>query len=95
MPRALGPAAPTAGRRRPLEEWTSDLGQEFDDLVDAVDRDEDTFLDPYAGEDEAEFFAVASEEFLERPAELRAAHPRLYALLQEFYALDPAGWRDR
>ncbi len=65
---------------------------EFDSLLDAVDRGEYTFLDPYAAEDEAEFFAVATEDFFERPAELKAAHPRLYALLQEFYALDPAAW---
>ena len=61
-------------------------------MLDAVDRGEYTFLDPYAAEDEAEFFAVATEDFFERPVELRAAHPRLYALLQEFYALDPAAW---
>ena len=59
-----------------------------------MDRGEYTFLDPYAAEDEAEFFAVATEDFFERPVELRAAHPRLYALLQEFYALDPAAWGD-
>jgi Mlc titration factor MtfA (ptsG expression regulator) len=63
-------------------------------LLDAVDRGEHTFLDPYAAEDEAEFFAVATEDFFERAAELRAEHPRLYSLLQEFYALDPASWGD-
>ena len=44
---------------------------------------------------DAEFFAVATEDFFERPAELLASHPRLYALLQEFYALDPAAWSSR
>jgi Mlc titration factor MtfA (ptsG expression regulator) len=57
-----------------------------------VERGERTFLDPYAAEDEAEFFAVATEDFFERPVALLDAHPRLYQLLQEFYALDPAGW---
>jgi Mlc titration factor MtfA (ptsG expression regulator) len=92
----LGLAAPppTAadGRIRSLDTWAGDLVGEFDSLLDAVDRGEYTFLDPYAAEDEAEFFAVATEDFFERPAELKAAHPRLYALLQEFYALDPAAW---
>jgi MtfA peptidase len=92
----LGLAAPppTAadGRARSLDAWAGDLAGEFDSLLDAVDRGEHTFLDPYAAEDEAEFFAVATEDFFERPAELKAAHPRLYALLQEFYALDPAAW---
>ncbi len=81
-----------AGRVRAIVDWADDLAVEFQSLLDAVDRGEYTFLDPYAAEDEAEFFAVATEDFFERPVELRAAHPRLYALLQEFYALDPAAW---
>jgi MtfA peptidase len=79
-------------RVRPVAEWADDLADEFESLLDAVDRGGYTFLDPYAAEDEAEFFAVATEDFFERPAELREAHPRLYALLREFYALDPADW---
>ncbi len=92
----LGLAAPlptAADRRiRSLDAWAGDLARELDSLLAAVDRGEYTFLDPYAAEDEAEFFAVATEDFFERPAELKAAHPRLYGLLQEFYALDPAAW---
>jgi len=80
---------------RPLAAWADELADEFDALIAAVERGEDTFLDPYAAEDEAEFFAVATEDFFERPVELLGAHPRLYALLQEFYALDPAGWVGR
>lgn len=81
-----------AGSDRPLADWADDLAAEFESLLDAVDRGDDTFLDPYAAEDEGEFFAVASEDFFERPAGLRSEHPRLYALLREFYALDPAAW---
>jgi hypothetical protein len=84
-----------AGSTRPVTEWADDLADEFDALIDTVDRGGYTFLDPYASEDEAEFFAVASEDFIDRPVELKAAHPRLYALLQEFYALDPASWMVR
>lgn len=80
---------------RTVAEWADDLAREFEALLDAVDRGEYTFLDPYAAEDEAEFFAVATEDFFERAAELRAAHPRLYSLLQEFYALDPVAWAER
>ena len=80
---------------RTVTGWADDLADEFDALLDAVDRGEYTFLDPYAAEDEAEFFAVATEDFFERSAQLLQAHPRLYALLQEFYALDPAAWIGR
>jgi Mlc titration factor MtfA (ptsG expression regulator) len=79
---------------RPVKAWGDDLAREFDALLDAVERGEETLLDPYATEDEAEFFAVATEEFFERPRQLRAAHPRLYGLLWEFYALDPMGWAE-
>ena len=92
----LGLAAPPAsspeGPVRTVDAWANDLAAEFEAMLDAVDAGEHTFLDPYAAEDEAEFFAVATEDFFERSAGLRAAHPRLYALLQEFYALDPAAW---
>ena len=87
----LGPA----DGRRSVAEWTDALADEFDSLLNAVDRGEYTFLDPYAAEDEAEFFAVATEDFFERPIDLLQAHPRLYALLVEFYALEPAEWAAR
>jgi hypothetical protein len=75
-----------------LEAWADELAEEFDSLLERVDRDEATFLDPYAAEDEAEFFAVATEEFFERPRELRTEHPRLYGLMREFYGLETADW---
>jgi len=34
----------------------------------------------------------ATKDEVDRPDELGKAHPRLYALLREFYALDPAAW---
>ena len=77
---------------RAIDAWHKDLVAEYEALCDTVDRGEPTFLDPYAAEDENEFFAVASEEFIECPAELLAAHPRLYALMREFYGIDPAAW---
>ena len=83
------------GHGRSLEAWHEALLAEYDALCATVDRGEEPFLDPYAAEDEVEFFAVASEEFIECAAELRAAHPRLYSLLREFYGIDPAAWTAR
>jgi Mlc titration factor MtfA (ptsG expression regulator) len=87
-----GLARPADDGSRRLEAWRSELKDEFDRLLEAVDEGEDTFLDPYAAEDESEFFAVASEEYFERPVMLQASHPALYGLLREFYGLDPAKW---
>ena len=72
--------------------WHEQLLEEYEQHRAAVERDEDTWLDPYGAEDETEFFAVVTEEFLECPAELREAHPRLYGLMRDFYGIDPAAW---
>ena len=68
------------------------LRSAYDDLCAAVDRDEDTLIDPYGAEDLVEFFATATEVFFERAASVRATHPALHAQLRDFYRVDPAEW---
>ena len=50
----------------------------------------DPVLRAYAGVSPAEFFAVVTEAFFERPAELAEAKPELYGVLRGFYRQDPA-----
>ncbi|BES69176.1 zinc-dependent peptidase [Marinobacter nanhaiticus D15-8W] len=52
----------------------------------------DTVLDPYGATDPAEFFAVATEAFFCRPADLKADEPHLYQCLEGFFRLSPADW---
>ncbi|AMR26900.1 peptidase [Hymenobacter psoromatis] len=40
-------------------------------------------IDPYAGTNEAEFFAVVNEYFFERPEQLQEHHPELFDLLSQ------------
>jgi Mlc titration factor MtfA (ptsG expression regulator) len=47
-------------------------------------------LDPYGAESPAEFFAVATEAYFQRGAELKRHHPALYDLLRDYYLLDTA-----
>ncbi|NHN36242.1 zinc-dependent peptidase [Pseudomaricurvus alcaniphilus] len=54
--------------------------------------DEEDVIDSYAATSAAEFFAVVTETFFEKPAQLQAAHPQLYGQLQQFYQLDPLQW---
>jgi Mlc titration factor MtfA (ptsG expression regulator) len=72
--------------------WHQELMEEFSALRAAVERGDETFLDPYGAEDATEFFAVVTEEFIECPLDLREAHPRLYGLMRDFYGIDPAAW---
>jgi len=70
--------------------WGALLSAKFAEHVRRAERGERTTLDPYGAENRAEFFAVATEAFFEKPAALRQDHPRLYALLVDFFKLDPA-----
>lgn len=47
-------------------------------------------INPYAITNEAEFFAVVSEYFFEKPTQLKAKHPQLYKILSETFLQDPA-----
>jgi MtfA peptidase len=50
----------------------------------------DTFFRPYACANEHEFFAVAVENFFERPSEFKNALPDLYAILSKLLNQDPS-----
>jgi len=47
-------------------------------------------INPYAITNEAEFFAVVSEYFFEKPTQLKDKHPELYHILSETFLQDPA-----
>jgi Mlc titration factor MtfA (ptsG expression regulator) len=49
-------------------------------------------LDAYAFEDPAEFFAVATETFFEKPADLSAQAPDVYDQLKKYYKVNPIEW---
>jgi Mlc titration factor MtfA (ptsG expression regulator) len=48
----------------------------------------DSILRRYGATNEAEFFAVATEAFFERPTALAERHPELYALLEQIFQQD-------
>ena len=53
-------------------------------------RKRKSLLRRYAGTNEAELFAVATEAFFERPQALERRHPELYELMCITYGQDPA-----
>jgi MtfA peptidase len=81
---------PPLPSREARSRWIAVLDGEFERFCAQVDAGRDTFLDPYAAESEAEFFAVASEAFFESPNRLRRLFPGLYGLFKGFYRQDPA-----
>ena len=72
--------------------WGRVMSAEFQALRDASDAGIPTLLDTYGATDPAEFFAVITEAFFERPNALRTLHPKLFAQLQHFYQQDPTSY---
>jgi Mlc titration factor MtfA (ptsG expression regulator) len=87
--------------------WCEAFGEAWEDLCRRADRLERRGrlgrggpgrghgrlpLDDYACESPEEFFAVACENFFERPLGLKAAYPAVYGCLAGFFRLDPANW---
>jgi len=70
--------------------WAAAFEEAYEGFCDAVERNQDTWLDPYAAEHPAEFFAVISEAFFEDPREARRRYPAVYDQLRLFYRQDPA-----
>jgi Mlc titration factor MtfA (ptsG expression regulator) len=71
-------------------EWYEVMTAEYEALIKDTSRGRPTVLDPYGTKDEAEFFAVATECFFDRPVDLLQKHPRLYQLLRAYFGQDPA-----
>ena len=90
----LGPGAPTLPRRSMYLAWARVLGHEYESLLDALEHHRRTLIDPYGATNPAEFFAVVTELFFEKPRQLEKGHPELYEQLRGFYRQDPARRRD-
>ena len=70
--------------------WRKTLEDAYARFCAQVDSGEPTFIDPYAAEHPAEFFAVMSEAFFTESAVLARDWPELYEQLALFYRQDPA-----
>lgn len=75
-----------------LRRWQRVVDEEFCRLARASRHGRATLLNQYGASSRAEFFAVATECFFERPLALEKQHPELYAILRDFYRQDPARW---
>ena len=82
---------PAARKDMDAAKWRKALEEAYDRFCAEVESGEPTFIDPYASEHPAEFFAVMSEVFFTESAVLARDWPELYAQLAAFYRQDPAG----
>lgn len=70
--------------------WNRVFQVAYDDLRSEIDRGRETWLDPYAAEEPAEFFAVCAELFFDTPDDLAERYAAVYAELSAFFRQSPA-----
>ena len=81
--------APILEHRSNHVAWARVLGSEFELLRKDAEQGRRSVLDDYGATNPAEFFAVATECFFEKPGPLRRKHPELYEELKAYYRQDP------
>lgn len=84
--------APILPKRSMYISWARILSREYKSLINSIMTNRPSLLDKYGATNPAEFFAVTTEYFFEKPVELKSLHPELYEQLQLFYGRDPASF---
>ena len=84
--------APILENRSAYRTWAHVFSHEYDDFKDDTERGRRTCIDRYGATNPAEFFAVSTETFFEKPEQLHKKRPDLYEELKEYYHLDPLKW---
>ncbi len=72
--------------------WARILSREYERMqLDGLCHQQ-SVMDDYGATNPAEFFAVATETFFEKPEQLKKMTPELYNELKKYYQVDPAEW---
>lgn len=74
--------------------WSEVLSGEFEELQEDAQKHVRHVMNYYGATNPAEFFAVATETFFEKPQHLQRKHPELYQELRKYYKLDPVAWME-
>ncbi|MBE9053146.1 zinc-dependent peptidase [Nostocales cyanobacterium LEGE 11386] len=72
--------------------WSRVMTTEYQKLGHDIQQGVKTVIDGYGATNPAEFFAVATETFFEKPQQLLRKHSALYELLQGYYQVEPMEW---
>ncbi len=83
---------PILEKRAQYKTWPKVLGKEFEHFVKLAKKHRKTVMDHYGATNPAEFFAVLTETFYEKPRQLHRKHPELYIEMKDYYNVDPLEW---
>jgi Mlc titration factor MtfA (ptsG expression regulator) len=76
--------------RAEYRDWVQTCSREYLRLKHDAEHGRKSFLNAYGATNEAEFFAVATEQFFDQPFLMIKNAPDLYRVLKEYYRQDPA-----
>lgn len=85
--------APILHSQSSYRSWANVLADEFKDLQRDAQHGKRSLMDHYGATNPAEFFAVATETFYERPEEMAQYQPELFNELKDYYQIDPRRWQ--
>ena len=77
--------------RAEYHDWAQTCSNEYFRLKKRTEQGKKSFLNAYAATHEAEFFAVATEQFFDQPRLMIKYAPDLYRVLKKYYRQDPSG----
>ncbi len=81
---------PPLRNRAEYRDWVRTCSREYLRLRQDIEQGKNSFLSAYAATSEAEFFAVATEQFFDQPLLMIQNSPDLYRVLKDYYRQDPA-----
>ncbi|MBC8378160.1 MAG: zinc-dependent peptidase [Planctomycetes bacterium] len=84
--------APILESRSCYRSWAQVLSAEYERLCSKTRGRRRSVLNKYGATNPAEFFAVATEAFFEKPKQMHKKSPDLYEELKSYYRIDPLSW---
>lgn len=72
------------------QDWSEAFSHGFQDFQHRCERGKHIGINCYGATSPAEFFAVLSEVFFERPSLIQQYYPAIYQQLRQYYRQDPA-----
>jgi Mlc titration factor MtfA (ptsG expression regulator) len=85
--------APLLAGASSYRSWASVLSGEFEELQKDAIKGRRSLMDQYGASNPAEFFAVATETFFEKPRQMARNHAELFDTLKSYYRIDPREWQ--
>ena len=84
--------APILAGNNCLRTWATTLSTEFEELQRDAWKGKRSLLDHYGATNPAEFFAVVTETFFEKPRQMAKHHAELFEVLKCYFRVDPREW---